>query len=347
MADNSDCSVFIGNIPHDATEDQLFEIFSRIGPVVGLRFVYDNVTKQPKNYGFCHYRDPETAIRAIRDLNKFEVNGRLIFVNEATKDKKIFSTLGVDRSQQQQNNPKCSVFIGNIPHDATEEQLMEIFVQMGPVVSLKFVYDSETRKSKNFGFCAYHDEATAMKAVRCLDKHEFNGRRLRVNEATKKERGPSVDTPLRESPLEGAVDPTEYITRVVASMPPEEMIAFVMEIKELDENHPIKARKLLIDNPHLAYALLQVQVRLGMVDTQTALSMLRPATNMQVLRDLNNFDPELSNQSNQPPPVYKLQPLDVDTFASSHGRYTFDPENKDPRLRPRTQLKARRRTQNK
>uniref|UniRef100_T1J9P1 Uncharacterized protein n=1 Tax=Strigamia maritima TaxID=126957 RepID=T1J9P1_STRMM len=165
------------------------------------------------------------------------------------------------------DNSNCSVFIGNIPHDATEDQL---FVQ----------------KIEKFW--------------------------ILVNEATKKERGPSVDTPLRESPLEGAVDPTEYITRVVASMPPEEMIAFVMEIKELDENHPIKA-----------------------------------PTNMQVLRDLNNFDPELSNQSNQPPPVYKLQPLDVDTFSSSRGRYTFDPENKDPRLRPRTQLKARRRTQNK
>lgn len=41
-----------------------------------------------------------------------------------------------------------SVFVGNIPYEATEEKLKEIFAEVGPVVSFKLVFDRETGKPK-------------------------------------------------------------------------------------------------------------------------------------------------------------------------------------------------------
>ena len=57
----------------------------------------------------------------------------------------------VDKSQR-------SVFVGNIPYEATEEKLKEIFSEVGPVNSFKLVYDRENGKPKGYGFCEvfYH-----------------------------------------------------------------------------------------------------------------------------------------------------------------------------------------------
>jgi len=48
-------SVFVGNIPHGTTEDQMKEIFSVIGPVLSFRIVFDRETGNPKGYGFAEY----------------------------------------------------------------------------------------------------------------------------------------------------------------------------------------------------------------------------------------------------------------------------------------------------
>jgi len=59
--------VFVGNIPYETTEEQLIEIFQEVGPVVSFRLVFDRETGKPKGYGFCEFRDQETALSAIRN----------------------------------------------------------------------------------------------------------------------------------------------------------------------------------------------------------------------------------------------------------------------------------------
>jgi cleavage stimulation factor subunit 2 len=50
----------------------------------------------------------------------------------------------------------------------------------------------------------------------------------------------------------------EVIARTVASMPPEKMFELMRSMKETVNNNPQMARQLLIENPQLSYALLQV-----------------------------------------------------------------------------------------
>ncbi|KAM0788319.1 hypothetical protein ACM66B_001462 [Microbotryomycetes sp. NB124-2] len=68
--------VFVGNLPFDYTEEQLAEVFSSVGPVVSFRLVFDRDTGRAKGFGFCEYRDPETAASALRNLQGVEVGGR-------------------------------------------------------------------------------------------------------------------------------------------------------------------------------------------------------------------------------------------------------------------------------
>merc|ERR1740128_549702 len=59
-------SVFVGNIPYGVTEEQLKDIFSEAGPVVSFRIVYDRETGRPKGFGFCEFKDVDSAQTAMR-----------------------------------------------------------------------------------------------------------------------------------------------------------------------------------------------------------------------------------------------------------------------------------------
>ena len=79
------------------------------------------------------------------------------------------------------SNKNRTVFIGNIAFDAQEEELRQLFQQVGPISNLRIVVDRETGKRKGFGFVEYSDQETALAAVRNLDNSEVKGRTLRVN----------------------------------------------------------------------------------------------------------------------------------------------------------------------
>ena len=74
-----------------------------------------------------------------------------------------------------------NVFVGNIPYDLTEEQLIDIFRQCGPVRGFRLVFDRDTNRPKGFGFCEYNDASSAASALRNLDGYEVGGRALRVS----------------------------------------------------------------------------------------------------------------------------------------------------------------------
>ena len=75
-----------------------------------------------------------------------------------------------------------SIYVGNLPWSATEEQVQNLFAAYGNVLSVKLVSDRETGRARGFGFVEMEDPA-ASAAIEALDNTNFGGRTLRVNEA--------------------------------------------------------------------------------------------------------------------------------------------------------------------
>jgi RNA recognition motif-containing protein len=75
-----------------------------------------------------------------------------------------------------------SIYVGNLPWAATEEQVKELFASYGSVLSVKLVSDRETGRARGFGFVEMED-AEADAAIEALDNTSFGGRTLRINEA--------------------------------------------------------------------------------------------------------------------------------------------------------------------
>ena len=103
--------------------------------------------------------------------------------------------------------------------------------------------------------------------MRNLSGYELNGRTLRVdNAANERAREEIRNLQLSvgvsfESPYGPEIDPEkvpETISKTVASLPPEQMFELAKEMKQCIQTNPNEARNMLLQNPQLSYALLQV-----------------------------------------------------------------------------------------
>lgn len=82
-----------------------------------------------------------------------------------------------------------SLYVGNLPWSATEDEVRSLFASHGSVNSVKLVSDRETGRARGFGFVEM-DDADALAAVEALNGTNFGGRTLRVNEAQPKPQRP-------------------------------------------------------------------------------------------------------------------------------------------------------------
>jgi RNA recognition motif-containing protein len=76
--------LYVGNLPFNASEDDIRELFGQNGRTVSdVRLITDRETGRPRGFGFVELATREEADGAIRQLNGFTYGGRPLTVNEA------------------------------------------------------------------------------------------------------------------------------------------------------------------------------------------------------------------------------------------------------------------------
>lgn len=75
------------------------------------------------------------------------------------------------------------LFVGNLSYETTEDELVELFVAVGPIVSATIITDKMSGRSKGFGFVEMETEEAAQEAIEQLNNHELHQRSITVSEA--------------------------------------------------------------------------------------------------------------------------------------------------------------------
>ena len=82
------------------------------------------------------------------------------------------------------------MYVGNLSYVTPESEVRKAFEQFGSVESVRVIVDRETGRSKGFGFVEMSSDQEAQSAIEALDKKEYEGRTLTVNEARPMEARP-------------------------------------------------------------------------------------------------------------------------------------------------------------
>lgn len=85
-----------------------------------------------------------------------------------------------------------NIYVGNLSRQAGETELRTLFSEFGEVKSIKIIKDNVSGESRGFAFVEMPEESQGLQAIRALDSHEFQSRRLKVNEAKPKNSAPRV-----------------------------------------------------------------------------------------------------------------------------------------------------------
>ena len=83
-----------------------------------------------------------------------------------------------------------SIYVGNLSFSTDDFSLKSLFAPFGEVLSARVMSDRDTGRSRGFGFVEM-GVSDAKKAITALNDTEVGGRKLRINEAEKREKRPN------------------------------------------------------------------------------------------------------------------------------------------------------------
>ncbi|KAL9117420.1 MAG: hypothetical protein Q9187_006045, partial [Circinaria calcarea] len=172
-------NVFIKNLDTAIDNKALHDTFAAFGNILSCKVAQDEFGNS-KGYGFVHYETGESATQAIKHVNGMLLNEKKVFVGHhvARKDRE-------SKFEEMKAN-FTNIYVKNIEPDVTDEEFRALFEKYGEITSASITRDSETGKSRGFGFVNYVNHENAATAVEALHDKDFKGQVLYVGRAQKK-----------------------------------------------------------------------------------------------------------------------------------------------------------------
>ncbi|GCE08406.1 RNA recognition motif domain-containing protein [Dictyobacter aurantiacus] len=81
------------------------------------------------------------------------------------------------------------LYVGGLPYQTDEQELREVFGQVGTVTFATVITDRDTGRSKGFGFVEFEDDEQARAAIDQLNGTTLGNRTITVNEARERPAG--------------------------------------------------------------------------------------------------------------------------------------------------------------
>ncbi|KAJ1923665.1 RNA recognition motif-containing protein [Tieghemiomyces parasiticus] len=199
--------LFVRGIPYSATNAELEEFFSDIGPVRSCFAVADpNAQEQDdededaapvrrnKGYGFVQYAIPDDAAEAIKELPSRKFKGRTLLIefaiartraeekSETRKKVKTYIDDAKDSQADKRENPQHVLLVKGIPRKIQHPALRKDFRKFGDIKHLAYPFKQEESPddTENTRAAALYFETIgyAKRALRLINKAELEGKAL-------------------------------------------------------------------------------------------------------------------------------------------------------------------------
>ncbi len=185
------------------------------------------------------------TIREIQNLNKRELEANVSIAGSWHRD----------------FDDTAYIYIGGLPFDLSEGDIITIFSQYGEPTYVNLIRDKETGKSKGFAFLKYEDQRSTDLAVDNLGGASIMGRVLKVDH-TRYKRKDGEEEEERERGMNGVgtVDADEDNEREAEESRPllKEEVELMKLEREHDEDDPMKEYLLQEKREEVTVALARL-----------------------------------------------------------------------------------------
>ncbi|XP_043352189.1 RNA-binding protein 39 isoform X5 [Dermochelys coriacea] len=177
----------------------LEEFFSTVGKVRDVRMISDRNSRRSKGIAYVEFVDVSSVPLAI-GLTGQRVLGVPIIVQASQAEKNRAAAMA--NNLQKGSAGPMRLYVGSLHFNITEDMLRGIFEPFGRIESIQLMMDSETGRSKGYGFITFSDSECAKKALEQLNGFELAGRPMKVGHVTERTDASSASSFLDSDELE-------------------------------------------------------------------------------------------------------------------------------------------------
>lgn len=172
-------TVFVGNVPTDASHKKLKRHFEKYGKLdsVRVRSAAAANLKMPQKAAVIT-RELDTAVRdsvnvyvvfksAAGAAAAVAANGALALGRHLRID--AATAPGEGSAASERHDTKRSVFLGNLAHDLQEETLWKLFGACGAIEYVRLIREQRTQQGKGFGYVGFVEAGSVERALALHD----------------------------------------------------------------------------------------------------------------------------------------------------------------------------------
>uniref|UniRef100_A0A7N5P585 RNA binding motif protein 23 n=1 Tax=Ailuropoda melanoleuca TaxID=9646 RepID=A0A7N5P585_AILME len=161
----------------------LEDFFSAVGKVRDVRIISDRNSRRSKGIAYVEFCEIQSVPLAI-GLTGQRLLGVPIIVQASQAEKNRLAAMA--NNLQKGSSGPMRLYVGSLHFNITEDMLRGIFEPFGKIDNIVLMKDSDTGRSKGYGFITFSDSECARRALEQLNGFELAGRPMRVGQVTER-----------------------------------------------------------------------------------------------------------------------------------------------------------------
>ncbi len=175
MVESTARTVYVEGISYDASEEELEQFFSKCGTVKDVRMPRWQDSGKPRGYAHVDFETGVGVTNAL-ELDGEDMLGRYLKIKVANEKKNITNNMVGAKP------PGCkTVFIKNLPYEATESQIEEAFKICGKISHVRLPRWQHTGRLKGIGYVQFRKENSTEIAVKKRGTITIGGRPIVID----------------------------------------------------------------------------------------------------------------------------------------------------------------------